>query len=269
VSDIQSGMGLQQGGQAIASGIFSPPPPPPRPTGTPKLNAALAIAQGAFKPIAKSGKADVRMREGGSYTFRYSTLSDVLEGVQTALTASALAVTHAVRGKVLYSTLGHESGEERTTEFDLSKVDMVKIQVFGSALTYGQRYGTKLLCNLASDDDDDGQQVEAPRPRFEAGPVVRQPTPQQARELARENVTVGDRMARGADAATNLQAQALKKAEEAIASFRDMDLEALRLWWRDSADSRESWADLYPDVHDRVMAALDDRRDALKAVGNG
>jgi hypothetical protein len=141
------------------------------------------------------------------------------------------------------------------------------MQAMGSALTYGQRYNVRLLLNLTSDDDDDGQQgAEAETvPKARVALVRERPlTEGQKTELAKENVTVGTRLTAGAKAADSVEVAARKSAYDAIKGFADMDLEALRLWWRDSAELRESWEAMYPDLHEKVLTALDDRRDALK-----
>lgn len=244
---------------------------PPYALATPQLAAALAVAQGAFKSIHKTKEVTVRPREGAPYKFTYATMSDVMEAIQEALSANGLSISHAVRSRMLYSTLLHTSGEERVSEFDLGAVDKARMQAMGSALTYGQRYNVRLLLNLTSDDDDDGQQgaeaQQAPPARMALARERTLSDPQK-QALAKENLTVGTKMSAGAQAQDSVDTAARRKAEETIASFADMDLEALRLWWRDSSDLRESWEAMFPQLHQKVLDALDNRRDTLK-VHNG
>ena len=88
---------------------------------TPALNKALAAAQGAFKPIQKTKTVMVRTREGQAYEFKYAPMDAVMAGTQEALTANGLALTHRMVDGILYSTLVHESGEERESAFALRR----------------------------------------------------------------------------------------------------------------------------------------------------
>src|SRR6516165_885014 len=110
------------------------------------------------------------------------------------------------------------------------------MQALGSALTYGQRYNVRLLLNLTSEDDDDGQQAtgERERPRHDVRP--RQP----ANEVRKQHETgeyaglsVGTKPARGDATAQEREGKARAFAQQSIAAFGTMDSEALSLWWRD------------------------------------
>jgi len=238
---------------------------------TPQLTKALAAAQGAFKEIKKTKKVRVRTREGDAYEFAYAPLEVVMAAVQESLTANGLALTHRMAGGLLYSTLSHESGEERESEFPLKNFEGARIQALGSALTYGQRYATRLLLNLTTDDDDDGAQAsgDAPRqqPRHDMQP--RQPA-NEAKKLHTEGpyagMTVGTKPAAGDPAKQQLEATAKNFVHDSMAAFQTMDAESLTLWWRDSQDQREAVDSLYPDLYQRLIDAMDARRMALKAV---
>ena len=95
---------------------------------------------------------------------RYANLGSVWDAIAPALEASKLAViqlpTPSDDGKLHLTTmLIHESGEYigDTLVMPLPKQDP---QGYGSALTYGRRYG---LCSLLGvvQDDDDGNQATA------------------------------------------------------------------------------------------------------------
>jgi hypothetical protein len=88
---------------------------------TPQLTNALAQAQGAFKPIQRSKTVTVRTKEGQAYQFAYAPLDVVMAAVQEGLTANGLAISHRIQDGTLYSTLSHESGEERESIFPLRR----------------------------------------------------------------------------------------------------------------------------------------------------
>jgi hypothetical protein len=148
------------------------------------------------------------------------------------------------------------------------------MQALGSALTYAQRYSVRLLLNLTSEDDDDGQQApERPeqqeRPRHDMRP--RQPaneTPSRHETGDYAGLSVGTKPARGDPAKQDMEAKAREFVRDSMAMFATLDEEGLRLWWRDSAERRDAVSDLYPDLHQKLMDAMDARRTALKAVAS-
>lgn len=134
--------------------------PPRAPDGS--LAAALARAQGAFKPINRDKTVTVRTKAGGTYSFSYAPLEAILRAVQPALTKEGLALSQSIvtqdGAEYLETTLklGDESLSNRV------KVLVVEggPQAYGSALTYARRYGVTLLLCVCADDDDDGNAAE-------------------------------------------------------------------------------------------------------------
>lgn len=131
------------------------------PTGTPKLNAALAKAQAAFEAASKDALNPAFKGEGAKAKgTRYADLTAVVEATRPALTANDLAVTQepmeAAEGWVkVRTTLLHSSGEERSSILALPCAQKTA-QAYGSALTYARRYAYSAMVGVVVDADDDG-----------------------------------------------------------------------------------------------------------------
>ena len=63
---------------------------------TGELYAALAIAQGKFLPVKKTHTAQIEMKSGGKYTYKYGDLADAVKAAAKALSENGLAVLQVV-----------------------------------------------------------------------------------------------------------------------------------------------------------------------------
>jgi hypothetical protein len=138
----------------------------PLPTWGPDLAAAFAAAQAKMPDITKGRKAKVEMKGGGSYSYSYADLSDVLEAVRPILGAHGLFVSQdCIRRAGMidtYTTLGHTSGQHVTfgpMSFDAGGTP----QTAGSAVTYARRYALLAALGLATEDDDGQAAAQAPK----------------------------------------------------------------------------------------------------------
>ena len=133
-----------------------------------KLVAALAAAQGEFPPIAKGKTASVRMSEakgGGSYSYSYADLADVLAAVRPVLARYGLAVVQRTKREangnvVLVTELAHVGGAVIVSELDLEGKAAASPQQFGATLTYLRRYELVTLLGIAAEEDTDAQHVD-------------------------------------------------------------------------------------------------------------
>jgi hypothetical protein len=127
------------------------------------LSAALAKAQGAFKPIHRDKTVTVTMKSGGRYSFSYAPLETILAAVMPALSSNGLSLTQScvmmADKEYVRTQLRHSSGEliENNTRILVGDAGP---QAYGSALTYARRYGVTLLLCISADDDDDGNAAE-------------------------------------------------------------------------------------------------------------
>ncbi len=139
--------------------------------GIDKIAEALAQAQGEFAPISldKEGKIVWQRDNGtdGSYSYKYSSLGEIIRSVSPALAKAGIARASGVKQdnqRVCVSTmLIHSSGQWLACELNfLVKSDDPK--KIGSAISYGRRYGLSALCGIASEEDDDGDAVTRKSP---------------------------------------------------------------------------------------------------------
>jgi len=123
------------------------------------LFAALAAAQGDFPPLQRDRNVRVRMKKGGEYRYRYTTLGALQRATRPILAAHELALTqltHRVHGAVgVVTILGHASGQwlAALTMVDVMDTDA---QVQGGGYTYARRYGWAAILGVASEQDTDG-----------------------------------------------------------------------------------------------------------------
>jgi hypothetical protein len=136
-----------------------------------ELAAALALAQ------AEIEKAD-KDRTNPAFRSSYATLGSVWDAAKEALTRHGLSVAQlpvpSEKGTLALTTmLLHKSGQflAGTITMPLAKEDP---QGYGSALTYGRRYGLAAMVGVCPEDDDGnaasghGQhRGHAPQPRHE------------------------------------------------------------------------------------------------------
>ena len=130
---------------------------------TPKLNAALAKAQGEFPTIPRNRTVSVTTRDGGTYTFAYATLDAILDATRPALSKHGLAlnwrITGGPRNLHVITVLSHESGEETTCDLEPAS-PITKNQELVSATTYLRRVGAQAILGVAADEDDDGNESD-------------------------------------------------------------------------------------------------------------
>lgn len=126
-----------------------------------KLAAALAKAQGEFKPVAKNRAVQIRMKEGGTYRFEYADLEQLISCTRPALAANGLAVVQRVDKDQLITELLHGDGGALRSISDLPRMGQDP-KSYGAAITYLRRYAYSALLCLAADDDldEDGRGVD-------------------------------------------------------------------------------------------------------------
>jgi hypothetical protein len=135
------------------------------------LYAALAKAQGEFKPVAKNRAVQIRMKEGGTYRFEYADLEQLISCTRPALAANGLAVVQRVTEDALSTELVHADGGMLRSKTELPRMGNDP-KAYGAAITYLRRYAYSALLCLAADDDldEDGQGVD------DKGGVEQKPT---------------------------------------------------------------------------------------------
>lgn len=130
----------------------------------PRLAAALVAALKDLSVVEAARTATVPIKAGGSYSYNYADIADVVRLTRPALAAQgvvALTPVHAFgSGLACTVTLLHDSGEQ----MDLGPFPFEAgrdAQSTGSAVTYHRRYALIAALGLAAGDDDDGAAAKA------------------------------------------------------------------------------------------------------------
>lgn len=115
-----------------------------------QLGKALASAQAEMKN-AKLNKVNPHFKS------KYADLAEIRDTVTPALTKNGIAVVQGTdatdNGLVVFTRLIHSSGQWIESRFP---IPYDKPQTMGSGITYGRRYTLSAVCNIAADEDDDG-----------------------------------------------------------------------------------------------------------------
>lgn len=148
--------------------------------------AALAKAQAAYEPIARTRNVEVKS-DKGSYTFDYAPLEEVLSATMPALNANGIAWLCVPTEGELHTILTHAEGAMLHSVEPLPAFDSP--QRYGSALTYRRRYGYQCLTGTAPEYDDDGNEasgnkVQAMTQRNRQPPAPSKAPPVNYREAA-------------------------------------------------------------------------------------
>ena len=115
------------------------------------IAVALGKAQAALKPAEKSGR-------NPHLKSKYSTLADVWAACKEALLKNDLTIAQTTDFDeknilIVETLLMHKSGQwiVGRTSMNPAKIDP---QAFGSAITYGRRYGLAAIVGVCPEDDD-------------------------------------------------------------------------------------------------------------------
>jgi hypothetical protein len=131
------------------------------------LISALIQAQREFPVIPKGKTAKVPTKSGGSYTYSYADLSDVVAAVTPILHKNGLCVIHLggveAGRQTLRTILTHsESDEKAISDFLLPPTD--DPQDMGGSITYFRRYALCSILGIVTEDDADGAQKPSAKP---------------------------------------------------------------------------------------------------------
>lgn len=131
-----------------------------------ELAAALVAALAELTTVDRGRSAKVDMKSGGSYSYNYADIADVIAATRPVLASHGIVALTPVHGSekglACTVTLIHTSGQERV--FDpLPFVASNDPQQAGSAITYFRRYALLAALGMATADDDGGKGSEHAR----------------------------------------------------------------------------------------------------------
>ena len=119
-------------------------------SGINELAAALVAAHAEISGVVKSATNPY-------FKSKYATLESVVDAVKPSLLKNGIVVVQGVQdaesGVSIETMLLHKSGQwiSSTLRLPASKEDA---QGYGSAITYGRRYGLMAICGVPAEDDD-------------------------------------------------------------------------------------------------------------------
>ena len=165
-----------------------------------ELAAALAQAQGKFKPVSKTGKNPHLRNE-------YATLDDIIGAIRGPLSEHGLSFVQLLSSNGdgvtnLKTILLHESGQQLessvTVAADPDHRGINDLQALGAAITYMKRYSLSAMLGIAADADTDGEGADnvkrperrptAQRPQGAPAPTNGDNKPKTARPLSAEAI---------------------------------------------------------------------------------
>lgn len=118
------------------------------------LAAALSSFQGSMTQPKLEKDVTVKMKAGGTYSFKYADLSACVKAAAPHLKENKLSVSQIICAGRLITLLAHESGEWIKSEL-LLPAQTSAYQDFGSAITYLKRYSYCAILGIVADTDDD------------------------------------------------------------------------------------------------------------------
>lgn len=139
---------------------------------TPKLNSALAAAQGEFELAEASQTGQIgggTDKETGQKKpvrfYKYADLAAHIEATRPFLAKHGLAIIQEVSTHVdhvtVVTSLVHASGEERIQALDMPLIARTAHGI-GAAITYARRYARGAILDMASERDDDAASAHDP-----------------------------------------------------------------------------------------------------------
>jgi hypothetical protein len=120
--------------------------------------AAFVQAQADLPEISKNRTAKIETKSGGSFSYKYAELPDIIAAVRPVLAANGLAFAQSIEarnGAIGVTTrIYHSSGH--VEEFGPVVIPSgEEARAIGSAITYARRYGLVAALGIAADEDDD------------------------------------------------------------------------------------------------------------------
>lgn len=198
-----------------------------------KLAGALVTFQGKVQAVAKTKTAKVPTKSGGSYSYDYADLADVIASTKDARQAAGLAVVQMPVGSgtsiTVVTTVLHSSGQWMRGKLTMRPED-TRPQTIGSLITYMRRYCYSAALGISTEADDDGAaaQGRGPDPKGRAGGTDR-PVP----------VPTNDTQA--LPKASEIPHDGKMISEPQLRKLHAMRREAGGQWCTDEDDERSMW----------------------------
>lgn len=120
------------------------------------IAGALAKFQASCPEISLNETVTVKTKTGGSYTFKYASLSHIRATIKAPLAENGLSFVHLVDENGGVSVLlMHTSGEFIQSGFLSLSSQSRTAQDVGGLITYAKRYTLSAILGIVTDLDDD------------------------------------------------------------------------------------------------------------------
>lgn len=123
------------------------------------LAGALVNFQSIVPVIPKNQTANIPMKSGGSYSYKYASLADIWEAIREPLKSNGLAVTQMLKSTdtkdFIVTKIWFEGGESESQDFAIPTSGKTPQEV-GSVVTYYKRYALGAALGISTEEDDDG-----------------------------------------------------------------------------------------------------------------
>lgn len=156
---------------------------------TKTFDERLIAAMGEMVNPTKSATAEVPTRSGGSYTYKYETLDQVLAAVRPPLIKNGIGLTQKqvwdettqqyVLQTIVFDAENHRILDQRPI------LPFTDAQACGSWETYMRRYALRSAFGLCGEDDDGAAAQRASKPKPKAAQIA--PKPRQKPETEPEH----------------------------------------------------------------------------------
>lgn len=141
------------------------------------LSKSFCSAQAEFSAIPLDSTVKVALKSGGSYTFGYASLPNILSAVKPVLFKHGLAITQFVGKGDLVTRLIHASGQFISETTELPFREAMTMQERGSVISYMRRYTIVCLLGIVGDEDDDANGADGNGFQKAAAPAKATPPP--------------------------------------------------------------------------------------------
>ena len=148
--------------------------------------AAMALFQRDCPRIKKNATAKIQTTGGGSYSYTYATLDEIMGIASPVMGGLGLSVSYRMKyegnrviaaARVSHEMGHHEESGEVSIPIQAGSMGANDAQRVGIASSYAKRYALLAIIGLAPENDDDdaasggGPQVEQPRRASETQPA--------------------------------------------------------------------------------------------------
>ncbi|MCX6162817.1 MAG: ERF family protein [Ignavibacteriae bacterium] len=139
-----------------------------------KIFTSLANFQQEYEQIKFDATVKVQTKSGGTYSFQYATLSNIIQTLRPCLSKHGLSVfqsTEVIENRTfLHTFLNHVSGEQLKSSIEVfthsqkitSDGKIVSFQMsnqdFAAELSYKKRYQISLITGTVADEDTDANE---------------------------------------------------------------------------------------------------------------